>query len=182
MKHEIWKPIPNYETQYEVSSYGNVRSLCRTVYDERGYYKNLKGKPLKLSVNGKKGLSVYYRVTLKRKNGEVSHREYIHRLVATLFINNPDNKPEVNHKDGNKFNNKVDNLEWITGLENKRHAINIGLMNKKKPVINIKTGKVYPSCAEAANKIGCCYQHLSRMMRGLCDNKTDLQFLKNHKI
>lgn len=177
MKKEIWKPIPNYEKYYQVSNFGNVKSLNREVYDERGYFKKLKGKPLKFSVNGNKGLSTYYRVTLKRNSKEkTSHREYIHRLVAMLFIPNPDNKPEVNHKDGNKFNNKVANLEWCDGLHNKRHAIRIGLIDKCKKVINTETNEIYLSIQDAAKYTDYCWQHLSKMMRGVFKNKTKMEF------
>ncbi|MEI4618393.1 HNH endonuclease, partial [Bacillus cereus] len=79
----------------------------------------------------------YYRVELNHKGKRL--RFYSHRLVAKTFINNIDNKPEVNHIDGDKLNNHVSNLEWCTGEENMRHAIDNGLRKgvKTKDVIEI---------------------------------------------
>lgn len=97
---EVWKPIPEYEGLYEVSNMGRVRSLFR-------YKKILKPSP---DWNG------YATVELwkdhKRK------RITIHRLVATCFCENPENKPFVNHLDETKTNNRADNLEWVTHIEN----------------------------------------------------------------
>lgn len=97
---EVWKPIPEYEGLYEVSNMGRVRSLFR-------YKKILKPSP---NWNG------YATVELwkdhKRK------RITIHRLVATCFCENPENKPFVNHLDETKTNNRADNLEWVTHIEN----------------------------------------------------------------
>ena len=104
---EIWKPIENYE-DYSISNFGNVYSSKRT-------------RILK-PTNTTKG---YIQVHLS-KNGKVKNAP-IHRLVAKAFIENVDNKPQVNHIDGNKKNNNVTNLEWCTNLENQRHARKIGL-------------------------------------------------------
>lgn len=81
------------------------------------------GKPLKGDLSN----SGYLRVTLYLESGG-KLRESIHRLVAKEFIPNPENKPYVNHKDGNKLNNHVDNLEWVSAKENAEHASNNGLL------------------------------------------------------
>ena len=108
---EIWKEIKGYEGLYEISSYGNVKS----------YHKNqtilLKQSKMK------KG---YMRVKLVDKNKN-EYSPLVHVLVATAFIPNPENKPQVNHKDAIKWNNNVDNLEWNTQSENQKHARRLGL-------------------------------------------------------
>jgi len=107
---EIWKDVNGYEGLYQVSNLGRVESLQRDV--------NLILKP-RLRRDG-------YLIVSLSKNGKVKSKP-IHRLVATAFIPNPDNKKTVNHKDGNKLNNHVTNLEWNTSSENNKHAYNIGI-------------------------------------------------------
>ena len=95
---EIWKPINGYEVLYEVSNYGRVRSL--------NYFCRGKHEILKLSAKP----NTYLKVAL-RKDGKVKYYR-VHRLVADAFLPNPLNLPQVNHKDGNKHNNRPENLEW----------------------------------------------------------------------
>lgn len=97
---EEWRPIPNYEELYEVSNYGRVRSLFR-------YKKVLKPSPV----------STGY-LTVELWKNKCSKRILVHRLVAMAFIDNPENKPFVNHKDETRTNNNVENLEWVTHIEN----------------------------------------------------------------
>lgn len=108
-KTEVWKDISGFEGMYQVSSVGRVRSLSRYINRKDGYKQFHKGKILKatLSTNG------YYMIHLGRDSIYT-----VHRLVAEAFIPNPDNLPCVNHKDENKLNNTVDNLEWITSRDN----------------------------------------------------------------
>lgn len=110
---EIWKDISGYDGLYQVRNLGNVKSL--------NY--NHTGKPKNLSI--KKHHTGYRMVTLCRNK---THKNLnIHFLVAHAFIENHDNKPCVNHIDGNKANNCVSNLEWVSYSENTRHAIRTGL-------------------------------------------------------
>lgn len=106
---EQWKPIDGYEG-YFVSNFGRVKSL------KKGHKLIL--QPI-LDAYG------YLRVNLY-KNG-VRHMLKIHRIVAIIFIDNPDGLPQVNHKDGNKENNVADNLEWVTESQNSQHAFDNGL-------------------------------------------------------
>lgn len=126
---EIWKDIPNYEGRYQVSNLGNIKSLS---------FKNQNFESLlKPSLNS----SGYYKVELyKDKKSKVF---YVHRLVATVFIPNPENKSEVNHIDGNKINNIVSNLEWNTISENQKHAIKHKLRTSS-PMLG-RFGKLNPS-------------------------------------
>lgn len=117
---ETWKDIKGYEGLYQVSNLGNVKSVNH--YASNGKCLILyKGKLLKPWFDGKKH---YLQVTLSKDN--VKKKYLIHRLVAETFINNTQNLPEVNHKNGCKTDNKVNNLEWVTSKENKAHAIKNG--------------------------------------------------------
>ena len=125
---EIWKDIPGYEGLYQVSNMGRILSL------NYGHRKSWNKKELKLSRSN----SGYYHVQLY-KNGIVSTK-LIHVLVATVFVENCGNKPEVNHKDGNKKNNCASNLEWVTRKENLKHAVENGL-RRRSPMIGIVGAK-----------------------------------------
>jgi hypothetical protein len=117
--NEIWHPCAGYETHYEVSNLGNVRSVERMVSHAKGGLKRNFSKVLKHG-KGKNGyLTVSFSVDSVKSNHSV------HRLVARAFIENESNKPQVNHKDGNKHNNHVDNLEWMTHSENGLHAYRV---------------------------------------------------------
>lgn len=107
---EIWKQIDDGYGQYQISTFGRVRSLKR---------KNEKILSLDKDRNG------YMNVKLS-KDG-VIQKFKVHRLVALAFIANPDNLPEINHKDGNKANNCINNLEWTTRSQNMKHAYDTGL-------------------------------------------------------
>lgn len=111
---EIWKDIAGYENLYQVSSFGNVRSKDRTIKRNSDYTGDLplKGRLLKARISN----AGYKRVTLCKKNKMKTFS--VHRLVAITFIDNPQNLPFVNHKDENKLNNHVSNLEWCTNEYN----------------------------------------------------------------
>lgn len=109
---EEWRQIPGYEGLYEVSSYGRVRSLDRYVKSSYGAYRLHKGKVLSSGIRPDGYLIVCLQERMFR----------VHRLVAEVFIPNPDNLPQVNHKDEDKTNNNVDNLEWCDAKYNNNYG------------------------------------------------------------
>jgi len=125
----IWIDIGGYEGLYQISSYGKIKSVARrsSPYNNNGTTttNTVRSRILKLTKN--RG---YYRVCLCKKG--VSKVYPIHRLVAIAFISNLDNKPEINHKNGIKTDNRIENLEWCTRKENADHASKNGLYNSEK--------------------------------------------------
>ena len=151
---EIWKPIKNWEKFYEVSNLGNVR--------------NIKTNRL---LTGDINNCGYYRVCLYHKNKK--KRYFRHRLVAEHFIFNDDieNKTQVNHIDGNKLNNTVFNLEWITPSENDKHAFKTGLkdVSHNKPFIaEFDNGTIeeFKSLNGLSKKINISYANISLWLNG----------------
>lgn len=122
---EIWKDVKGYEGAYQVSSFGRVRSLDRKVPSKYGKFRKVKGMILKQGAD-KDG---YKKVNLKKSQKGKSSR--VHRLVAEAFINNPENKPQVNHINGIKNDNRLLNLEWATLSENRQHAYDTGLQGSE---------------------------------------------------
>lgn len=113
---EIWKDIEGYEGMYQVSNLGNVKGLDRYVKQLHGGVQFKKGQPLKQKLNN----SGYKIIILTKHHKQKTFT--IHRLVAQAFVPNPGNKPEVNHIDCNKINNRADNLEWCDRKYNLSYA------------------------------------------------------------
>lgn len=159
---EIWKTVEGTDGKLEVSSMGRVKSnmrdgrILKTQIDKKGYHR------LSVTING------------------VKHSYKLHRMVASAFLPNPDMLPQVNHIDGNKDNNAVDNLEWISGADNAKHAIEHGLWTnvfrasretnekrKRKVIaINISSGerKLFNSVGDAERFVGS--RHISDVLKG----------------
>ena len=125
---ELWKDIEGLEGIYQISSKGKVRSLDRWVTDKNGKKVFWKSQPIKPHPQHKDG-SGYLQAVL-RMNGKYVHF-LIHRLVAKAFIPNPNNLEQVNHIDENKHNNDVNNLEWLSRLDNTRYGTGIDRMAEK---------------------------------------------------
>ncbi len=181
---EIWKDIEGYEGKYQVSNLGGVRSLDRKIGN---YFR--KGKVLKPRAcrNGYLLVNLYNKYSIREA-------KLVHRLVANAFILNQKNKLEVNHIDGNKHNNTIENLEWCTSSENKKHAIRTGLKPERfkgqfgkgknnwmyrrrgkdnpcsKIVIqyNREMNRIaeYGSTCEAERKTGICSTNIAKCCRG----------------
>lgn len=129
MPDEVWKPIAGYEGMYEISSYGRVRSLARTIAiegDVKGaHVRSYRERILRYARHP----GGYQTVVLSNTGEQIGH--YVHRLVAEAFLPPRPEAPEVNHKDADKTNNHVSNLEWVTAAENGAHASKAGLCAKK---------------------------------------------------
>lgn len=155
---EEWRDIRGYEGSYQVSNLGRVRSLDRYIPSRRYYRKGRIIQPFDNKGYNNTSLSL----------NKVTRTFCTHRLVAEAFIPNPDNKPCVNHVDGNKRNNLVSNLEWVTYSENTNHAIKLGLIdtsasaeNGKKsvevtgiPIICEDSGQVFECIQDALKTFG----------------------------
>lgn len=144
---EIWKDIKDYEGLYQVSNLGRVKSLPRLI-TQWNRFKNIT-YPVPEKILSPRMINDYYSVTLSKEGKTKSIR--IHRLVAETFIPNPDNLPEVNHKDENKVNNSVSNLEWCDRQYNNTYNDHNAKINtkKRKSVICIETKIIYKSITEA---------------------------------
>lgn len=127
---EKWLPIKGFELHYEVSDWGNVRGITR-VHKSNNFNKIFIGVPMK----SRPSVWGYPSVVLSKNRERKCCR--VHRLVAIAFLPNPEKLPEVNHGDGDKFNNCSENLWWCTSSENKFHAFKTGL---KVPLIGSQHG------------------------------------------
>jgi hypothetical protein len=156
----LQKDIPEYEGIYRITEYGDIFAYSKSFFIRNRWQAlvEIKLSDKKLSV-GKTGR--YARCTLSKDGSPKSYS--VHRLVALAFIPNPLNLPQVNHKDGNKFNNHYSNLEWCTSSDNTKHAYDTGLINKKnvgkhrigimphgtKEILDLNTGIFYESMKAA---------------------------------
>lgn len=154
----LWKEIAGYEGLYLISDEGEVISLPRTVVS---WYRTAhkKSKPIKPHLRGRDGL--YYEAVTLTKDG-VAKTYSVHRLVAEAFIPNPQNLPEVNHKDENPTNNRADNLEWCSRQYNIDYS-------KSKPVAQIKDGvvvAVFKSIKSAGDETGIKRRAINNVLTG----------------
>lgn len=160
MPNVAWKPIEGYEGSYEVSSDGRVRGLDRIVHRSTSprFVRGMEIKPHR-SNSG-------YDFVLLRKDGK-QKPFYIHRLVATAFVEKPDGCNVVNHIDEDKLNNQAKNLEWCTHGENMKYAGggHRRVMDRMKPVRISRDGQVVKICESvvaAADYIGCSASQISK--------------------
>ena len=140
-ENEIWIPMEEFGNEFYVSNYGRIKRVERKWYSGR---KNTTIKIIPESIVKQRVVpNGYIKATICYNSVKKSYS--VHRLVAIHFIPNPNNYPEVNHKDGNKVNNSVYNLEWVTKSENQLHSVHV--LNHKKGSYPKNLGK------ETADKI-----------------------------
>lgn len=146
---EIWKDIPGYEGYYQVSNRGRVRN-------------SKSGRIKRPGIQG----TGYYQTMLSMQ--AVRTHPLVHRLVAETFIPNPENKPQINHKNGDKTDNRVENLEWCTMSENlyHRHRVLGQPGGRSKAVVCLTTGESYPSAKAAAKALGVDQHSVLRICWG----------------
>lgn len=160
---EEWRQVYGYENLYEVSNFGRVRSLDK--YDSRGHFRA--GFVLKPSIRSNN--SQYLRVGLT-KDGIRKHKN-VHRIVATSFLPNPQNLPQVNHKDENKLNNYVENLEWCTASYNANYGTRQKRIIEKRSRAIIgesldKDIKIYLKSSRSGDFIGFRHSAITACAKG----------------
>lgn len=174
---EVWKQFPDLPILY-VSNFGNVYSDAYSFVDRFGRQFSYPKKEIKSAPNykGYHTLKISYKGKL--------YRYRLHRLVAMTFIPNPDNKLEVNHIDGDKSNNNVWNLEWVTRLENQRHAQDIGLIAKKKYFVKdcCICGKLFAGGREQIYCSQKCYNQFCRIGKIGLSREELIQKMKHKTI
>lgn len=156
---EEWRDVVGYEGQYMVSNIGRIKSLSRAVLGRALSMRVIKER-ISIPIPHSGG---YRLIALSNK------REYIHRIVAKAFLPNPENKSEVNHKDRNKTNNNVSNLEWCTPLENMQHFLSSTSSRKilsYDDVLMIRFIGRQVDERSLAKAFGVSYTHLMNILSG----------------
>ena len=161
---EIWNDINGYEGLYQVSSLGTIKSLARFTpnqWSETSRFREEKQLSYQLTKDG------YPTIKLSKNGNAIRYR--IHRLVALCFLENPFGKEQVNHINGIKTDNRVENLEWATYSENSKHSFDNNLQNPRKGVENNKSKLTEQQVFEIRNYKGIFNTYELGIMYGVCN-------------
>lgn len=168
MFQEVWKDIIGFKGYYQISNLGRLKSLKRSILRNDGSYMNLRERILKPKIDK------YGYITYSLTKGNLSKHLTAHRLVAYAFLNKVEGASQINHIDGNKMNNKPENIEWCNSCHNNREAVRLGLRGGKpykvrvdsRPILQFKDGilvKRHQSLAFA-----CRYANLKKTSISNC--------------
>jgi hypothetical protein len=147
------------------------------IHDDGRVWNDRSGRFLTIGINNHGYCTV-------KLSSDKKYNKFLHRLIAEAFIPNLEGKPQVNHINGVKHDNRIENLEWNTAKENMQHAYDTGLKNNdstKVKIINTVTGQIYESFRLAAEKEGVSASKLMDYLRGNCTNPTNLDYLDESK-
>lgn len=171
---EVWKDIKGYEGYYQVSNLGSVKSLERKEVNSIGVLKSYESKVLKDVDNGRG----YSQIRLYKNGKGITVK--IHKLVAESFLENPRGLIEINHIDGNKKNNSVENLEWITRKENISHAIELGLF-KNNGAYNINSKLTFEEAEEIRDRYSMGNITQKELANEFDIDRSQISLIVNHK-
>lgn len=187
MQKEKWLPVVGYEGLYIVSDAGNVRRAERVRVSKNGVVWKLPERPCKLFNNG-----FGYTIVSLHKNS-IQKTKTVHRLVALSFIRNEEGKKCVNHKNGVRHDNRVENLEWCTHSENAKHAFDV--LNRDKrigeglgkdntqavPIKCVQTNKVFGSIIDAAKEMNMPLSTVYKAVSSKRTTKNGYSFIRLNK-
>ena len=163
---EVWRSVVGWENSHEVSNLGRVRTKARTRAgkNDSEAHVAVKLKKTYLDEDGYERVSLYADNETKLLG--------VHRIVAEAFIENPNNLPQVNHKNGDKADNRAENLEWVTNTQNIQHSIENGMRDPKlysRPLVRIDDGKEFASIAELHREVGGSYNEIVHLFKASAD-------------
>lgn len=174
-------PIPGF-TKYLINREGVVITQSGPRTDSIGRCYNFKSRIISNRIDPRSG---YLQLMITKDNGGRGH-QYLHKLLAITFLTKPEGKDRINHIDGNKLNNSLENLEWVTARENYQYARQLGLIlpphQNRVRVHNCCTGEIAESIMEASKHSGETYRKFISMLKGLCPNNTCWRIYPQVKI